>query len=102
MLIFGLFYAASGRRIPKLHWIAWIILGVVPPGLDGFSQLLSQLPIDWIQALLPYRESTPFLRTLTGAMFGFFTAWFAIPLMEEVMDDTRRLLSNKFIGTVSK
>lgn len=102
MLLFGLLYAVAGRRIPRLHWILWILLGIVPPGLDGFSQLLSQFPLDWVHALLPYRESTPFLRTLTGAMFGFFTAWFIFPLMEEVMDDTRRMLARKFIGTVSK
>ena len=102
MLLFGLLYAVTGRRIPKLHWLLWVLLGLVPPGLDGFSQLISQLPFDWIHAILPYRESTPFLRTLTGAMFGFFTAWFIFPLMEEVMDDTRRLLSKKFVGTVSK
>jgi len=96
MALFGLFYAIIGRRFPKLHWILWILLGIVPAGLDGFSQLLSQIPIGFIQHLLPYRESTPFLRTLTGFLFGFFTAWFMFPLIEESMADTRRLLAKKF------
>ena len=36
-----------------------------------------------------YRESTPLLRTLTGALFGFSTAWFGFPLIEESMAETR-------------
>lgn len=102
MLLFGLLYAVSGRRIPRIHWMVWIILGVLPPALDGFSQLVSQLPSDAIHALLPYRESTPLLRSLTGFLFGWFTAWFGFPLFEETMADTRRLLSPKIIGTVEK
>jgi uncharacterized membrane protein len=96
MALFGLVYAISGRRLPKMHWIVWILVGLVPIGLDGFSQLFSQIPSAFIQTYLPYRESTPFLRTLTGFMFGFSTAWLMFPLIEETMVDTRRLLSKKF------
>jgi uncharacterized membrane protein len=102
MLLFGLVYAATGRRIPQIHWLLWLLLAIVPPALDGFSQLFSQLPNATIQAILPYRESTPFLRSLTGFMFGWFTAWYGFPLFEEAMADTRRLLSRKFVGTVSQ
>ncbi len=96
MALFGLVFAATGRRLPKMHWIVWILVGLLPIGLDGFSQLFSQIPIAFIQTYLPYRESTPFLRTLTGFLFGFSTAWFMFPLIEETMADTRRLLSKKF------
>jgi uncharacterized membrane protein len=96
MALFGLVYAATGRRLPKLHWLIWALVGLVPIGLDGFSQLFSQIPIAFIQTYLPYRESTPFLRTLTGFLFGLSTAWFMFPLIEETMADTRRLLSKKF------
>ena len=96
MALYGLLFAATGRRLPKLHWMVWVLVGMVPIGLDGFSQLFSQLPIAFIQTYLPYRESTPFLRTLTGFLFGFSTAWFMFPLIEETMADTRRLLSKKF------
>ncbi|MEZ0396987.1 MAG: glutaredoxin family protein [Anaerolineales bacterium] len=102
LLLFGLLYALSGRRIPQIHWLAWILLGVLPPALDGFSQLISQLPSDAIHTLLPYRESTPFLRSLTGFLFGWFTAWFGFPIFEEAMADTRRLLSPKIVGTVEQ
>jgi uncharacterized membrane protein len=96
MLLFGIVYAISGRRIPKLHWLIWIIIGLGPVGLDGFSQLFSQIPSNFIHSILPYRESTPFLRSLTGFFFGWTTAWFTIPLMEESMQESRRLLAKKF------
>jgi uncharacterized membrane protein len=95
MALFGIFYALTGRKLPKMPWMIWIIIGMIPIGLDGFSQLISQIPNSFIQTFLPYRESTPFLRTLTGFMFGFLTAWFMFPLIEETMADTRRLLSRK-------
>jgi uncharacterized membrane protein len=96
MFLFGIVYAISGRRIKKLHWLLWIIFGLVPVGLDGFSQLFSQLPGDFIHTILPYRESTPFWRSLTGFFFGWMTAWFTIPLMEETMEESRRALAKKF------
>ena len=98
MLLFGLIFAFTGRRIPKLHWILWLIVGLAPIGLDGFSQLFSQLPppYNFLHAILPYRESTPLLRSLTGFLFGFATAWFMFPVMEETMADSRRQLMKKF------
>ncbi|MBW8011453.1 MAG: DUF2085 domain-containing protein [Chloroflexi bacterium] len=92
MLLFGLIYAYSKRRIPPLPWYVWFIIGIGPIGLDGFSQLLSQLPNF---SLWEYRESTPFLRTLTGGIFGFTTAWFGFPLVEETMLETRTSLAAK-------
>lgn len=96
ILLFGLVYAATGRRIKPLHWTLWILLGMVPIGLDGFSQLFSQIEWDWLQSILPYRESTPLLRVLTGALFGLTTAWFAFPYMEESMAETRQFFIKKF------
>lgn len=96
MLLFGVVYAISGRRIPKLHWVIWVLLGMIPVGLDGFSQVFSQIPSQFINSILPYRESTPFLRTLTGFLFGWTTAWFTIPLIEETMQETHRIMAKKF------
>jgi uncharacterized membrane protein len=96
MALFGLVFAASGRRLPKLHWVVWILVGMVPIGIDGFSQLFSQIPIAFIQTYLPYRESTPILRIITGFLFGFSTAWFMFPLIEEAMAESRRSFSRKF------
>ena len=92
ILFFGLLYAATRRRIPPLHWTLWIVIGLGPVGLDGFSQLLSQPPFEWWM----YRESTPFLRTLTGAIFGFMTAWYGFPIVDETMQDAKRALLVKF------
>lgn len=96
ILLFGIVFALTGRRIKPLHWAAWLLIGIVPIGLDGFSQLFSQVGLDAIAALIPYRESTPFLRVLTGALFGLTTAWFGIPYMEESMRETRELMLKKF------
>jgi uncharacterized membrane protein len=96
IFLFGLMYAATGRRIKPLHWLVWIIIGMGPIGLDGFSQLFSQMEWSWLSNLLPYRESTPYLRVLTGALFGLTTAWFAYPYMEESMSDTRQFFIKKF------
>ena len=95
MLLFGLMYASTGRRLPQLHWLAWILLGLGPIGLDGLSQIVSQFNLPWLTDILPYRESTPFLRVLTGALFGFGTAWFAFPNIEESMRETREFFIKK-------
>jgi uncharacterized membrane protein len=96
IFLFGILFSLSGRRIKSLHWILWIVIGMGPVGLDGFSQLFSQMEWSWLEALLPYRESTPFLRVLTGGLFGFATAWFAYPAIEESMSDTRQFFLKKF------
>lgn len=92
ILIFGLAFSLLRRKIKPLHWILWIIIAIVPIGLDGFSQLISQPPL----SLIPFRESTPELRVLTGLLFGFFTAWFGYPYVEESMIENRNFLEGKF------
>lgn len=92
ILLFGLIFAATGKKIPSLPIAAWFILGIIPIGLDGVSQIVSQLPWD----IIPLRESTPLLRTITGGLFGFTTAWFGYPIVEEAMADTRKVMAVKF------
>jgi len=96
LLLFGLVFGLTGRRIPPLHWALWLIIGLAPIGLDGFSQLFSQFEFSWLSHILPYRESTPFLRVLTGMLFGFSTAWFSYPYIEESMVETRQFFIKKF------
>jgi uncharacterized membrane protein len=96
IFLFGIIYALTKRRIKPLHWLAWVIIGIGPIGLDGFSQLFSQMNWSFLASILPYRESTPFLRILTGALFGFATAWFAYPYMEESFSETRQFFIKKF------
>ena len=96
MLLFGILFAVTGRKLRPLPWYLWIVLGIIPIGLDGGSQLPSLLQgylPDWL--LILERESTPFLRTLTGGLFGITTAWYLYPLIEETMQETRRVLVRK-------
>ncbi len=96
ILSFGIVFGLTGRRIKSLHWSIWLLLGLGSVGLDGFSQLLSQFNWNWFAAIIPYRESTPFLRVLTGALFGLTTAWFAYPSIEDSMNETRQYYIKKF------
>ncbi len=89
ILLFGITFGLTGRRIKSLHWAVWLLIAVAPIGLDGFSQLFSQFDWQWLASVIPYRESTPFLRALTGGLFGLLTAWFAYPNIEESMNDIR-------------
>ncbi len=93
LLLFGVLFSLTGRKIKALPWYFWIAFGLVPIGLDGFSQLpglLTFLP-EW----MIIRESNPILRTVTGLLFGGMTAWYLFPMIEESMRDTRALLSGK-------
>ena len=96
IFLFGVIYAVSGRKLKPLHWTIWILIGMGPIGLDGFSQLFSQMEWTWLKDFLPYRESVPLLRVLTGALFGFATSWFAYPSIEESMSETRQFFFKKF------
>jgi uncharacterized membrane protein len=91
ILLFGVLFAIFGRKYKSIHWAIWILIGIVPIAMDGVSQLLSQPPLN----LIPYRESTPLLRTITGFLFGFFTAWFGYPYVEESMSENRKYLEGK-------
>jgi uncharacterized membrane protein len=94
ILLFGIIFGLTGKRIPGLPWYLWILLGILPIALDGLSQLISQPPLTFIS----YRESTPLLRLITGFLFGFTTAWFGYPLVEQAMKDTRELMKSKHEG----
>ncbi|MHB0987719.1 MAG: DUF2085 domain-containing protein [Bellilinea sp.] len=94
MALFALIFIASGRKIKPLRWYFWLLFGLIPIGIDGFSQLpslIAQLP-DWMLI----RESTPVLRTITGALFGITTSWYLFPMIEESMRETRKMLAGKF------
>jgi uncharacterized membrane protein len=102
ILIGGLVYGLVRKRfkVRPLPVILFIIIGLGPIALDGFSQLFSYwaLPPDGseptgllatVSNLLPLRESTPMLRLATGALFGFMLAWLAYPHVEKGMNGTR-------------
>jgi uncharacterized membrane protein/glutaredoxin len=94
ILLFGVLFAVTGMRLKSLPWYLWILIGIVPIAIDGFSQLPSLTTLSWLSSL-PMRESTPLLRTITGFLFGFTTAWFGFPYIEESMRETRLLMARK-------
>jgi hypothetical protein len=44
---------------------------------------------------VPIRESTPLLRTLTGGLFGWMTAWYLFPMLEETAREARLIVQRK-------
>jgi uncharacterized membrane protein len=91
ILLFGLIFVVTQHRMIKIPWYLWILFGIVPIGLDGLSQIISQPPLN----LIAFRESTPLLRTITGFLFGYMTAWFSYPMAEESMRESREYLTAK-------
>jgi uncharacterized membrane protein len=93
MLAVGFAYSIPyvRRRLRPVPIWLYVFLGLGPIGLDGVSQLLSYPPFE----LWPLRETTPFYRILTGAVFGLMTGWLAFPYLQESFDDTRRVIEQK-------
>ncbi|PJF22030.1 MAG: hypothetical protein CUN56_08045 [Phototrophicales bacterium] len=93
LLTGGVIYAQPKvrRRLRPVPLWLYVILGLGPIGLDGFSQMLGYPPFN----LWEPRETLPFFRVLTGAIFGLMTAWLGFPYLEETMQDTRRKIEKK-------
>jgi uncharacterized membrane protein/glutaredoxin len=91
----GLAFAFLRKRLKPIPMWLWFVLGIMPIALDGGTQLISMLPIPGLSYILPMRESTPFLRTLTGGLFGVMNVWLAYPYMEESFAETRALIAAK-------
>lgn len=94
IFIFGVIFSLSGRKIKPLPWFLWILIGLGPIGLDGFSQLLGQTGLG-IFAWIPLRESTPLFRVVTGLLFGLASSWFGFPYLEESVLENRREMQLK-------
>jgi len=91
----GLAFAFLRKRLKPIPMWLWFVLGIMPIALDGGTQLISMLPIPGLAYILPMRESTPFLRTLTGGLFGVMNVWLAYPYIEESFAETRALIAAK-------
>lgn len=115
VLIFGLLYALLRDRfnIRPLPILVFIIIGMVPIALDGFSQLFGYYatPIDGsaaqgIQAsignIFALRESPPYLRFATGALFGFMLGWLVYPHIDKGMKATEMEMEAKLKAVPSE
>lgn len=74
VFVTGLLYSLVRHRLRPLPFKVYVLF-LIPIGVDGLTQLVG------------WRESTPFLRTLTGALFGFASVWFAYPYVEDAMQE---------------
>lgn len=97
LFIGGVLYSLVRNRwrIPALPFWLFILIGMGPIGLDGFSQLFGYFD-DSIPILGRFvlRESPPYLRFGTGAWFGFCVAWLAIPRLDPDRYKSTRLDRN--------
>jgi uncharacterized membrane protein len=78
-LLFGALRPALRRRgkMPKMPlWL--FVLFVLPAAVDGFTQLFG------------LRDSTWYLRLITGFIFGSGLVWLAYPLVDDAMNDVAR------------
>lgn len=82
LLLFGLFWPRLTRRLPRLPLRAYVLL-LAPLAVDGLTQATG------------LRESTWFLRTITGGLFGFATAWLLLPELDLAIAAAVHSLSNR-------
>ncbi|MEW5986075.1 MAG: DUF2085 domain-containing protein [Chloroflexota bacterium] len=108
VLIGGLLYGLLRRwfHIKPLRLLPFIVIGMGPIGLDGFSQLFGYWPslfndlgiaglATFLQSIFPLRESTPLLRVLTGGWFGLTLVWLVYPSIADGMAETAQELEVK-------
>ena len=72
----------SRNRLARIDWRLWLIFGVLPMGIDGGWQMAAH-----VLPGMTFRESTPLLRTITGALFGFLTCWYLLPGLERTLNE---------------
>lgn len=91
MCLLGLLFTRVRHWLrPAPIWL-YVLIGLVPLGLDGFSQMLSYPPFEF----WPVRETLPGFRVLTGALFGAMNVWLAFPYLEESMNETADIIAEK-------
>jgi uncharacterized membrane protein len=74
MFLGSLLFVLTRKRLPGIPWWLWIVM-ILPMALDGTTQMFG------------LRESTLILRVVTGTLFGLGSIWFALPLMEQAMQE---------------
>jgi len=88
-ILFGLIRA----RVKPLDWRVYLLF-VLPMAIDGTWQLFTS-PL-YILPFLPLHESTPELRGITGALFGFGSVWLIFPYVDQAMRDAYRDAKSQF------
>jgi uncharacterized membrane protein len=89
-----IFIRYKGKNVP---WYLWLLLGLIPIALDGGTQLISIFRLPFM-AWIPARESTPYLRVLTGMLFGGLTAWYGLFTSDEILEERRLDLEKRALA----
>jgi uncharacterized membrane protein len=79
------------RRLRPVPILLYILLGLGPIAIDGFSQLLGYPPFN----LWEPRETGPYFRVATGITFGLMNVWLGFPYLELSMRETREQIEAK-------
>ena len=101
----GLLFALVRRRLRPLDWRLFLLLGVLPMFLDGFSHLVNDVTgwgfrdnNAWLATLTNHALPTIFyvgdalgsvnwwLRLITGLLFGLTLVWTIFPYLQREMD----------------
>jgi len=102
MLLAGLLYSVLRTRKRVQPWSMWqyFAFGILPMMLDGGIQWISYLAWVIFPGLIqtPF-ETTPLMRTITGALFGLGLIVTAYPYLNEYFEDVHRVLKQKFDET---
>ena len=99
IFVAGLVYARLRRRhnVPALPMWVYVLIGIVPMGVDGGVQLLTKIIWSIFPDLLaqPY-EAPPLSRLITGAFFGLGVVGFAYVNIDEYLADVQATIEEKF------
>lgn len=109
----ALVWAVLGKRVPRVTLAGWILLGILPLGLDGFTHFINDIVAgssgqgfrdtnDWLRVitanLLPdsfyygnvLGSFNSWARWITGLLFGFTTVFAIFPIVREALRETVR------------
>lgn len=109
----GVLWAIFRNRVPRLSLVAWIVLGVLPLGLDGFTHFINDIVAgssgqgfrdtnDWLRMLTgnifpagfyygnALGSFNSYARWITGILFGITTAFALFPIVKNAMLDTQQ------------
>jgi uncharacterized membrane protein len=74
VLVSGIIFGLVRDRLRPLPFKYYLIF-LIPIAIDGLTQLVG------------FRESNWWLRTVTGALFGFASVWLAYPYVDDAMQE---------------
>ncbi len=83
MVVGAIGYGFVRKRLRPIPLWLYLMIGIAPIALDGFSQLMGYPPFEFWEP----RETTPYFRILTGALFGFMNVWLAFPYINASMKE---------------